>query len=146
MLSSRLHRPSLMSPCSQNAQHRKCDPAQGCRLLRLHPRPVLMASVIAKVHWLGMKNPYLPKPPKRGVSLDRRREKLGTMEIRIHPRIHRLPQPLRLSPLPLSLLRRSPPDVLGARVKFLRRRVMSTVTSIPFKLRRTSVGRRIGIE
>ena len=145
MSSSWLRRPSSMSPCSQNARHRKCDPVLGCRLLRLHPQPVLMANVIARVHRLGMMNPYLPKPLTRGDIPDKRRGKRGTMETRVRPRVQRPPLPQRPNPLPLSLLCSRPRDALGVRARFRRRRVMSTVTNTPFRLRRTSVGKGIGI-
>ena len=68
------------------------------------------------------------------------------MEVQVHPHILRPHLQLRLSLLPLSLLRCSPPDILGACVKFPRRRVMYTVTSIPFRLKRISIGRRIRIK
>ena len=105
-----------MSPCFPNALRQRCDPVPGCNPLRHHPRFVLMANVTAKAHRLGMMTPCLPKPLTRGSILDKRREKLGTMEIRVRPRVQRPPLLRRLSPLPLSLLHSRLPDALGVRV------------------------------
>ena len=92
-----------------------------------------MANVIARVYQSGMMTPYLQKLLERGVSPDKRKERLGTMEVRVHPQAQQPPLQLRLSPLPLSLLRSRLLDVQAVRVRFQRRKVMFMVTSILFR-------------